>query len=397
MPDLYEILGLGPGATHDQVKAAFHRLAKASHPDLNTDDARAEKRFKEINHAHEILGNPGSRAAYDLGLRHKRAKGHRATGRAAGGMAAAFVLTIGCGLYFWHASRELADGHVPTEESKKHNPNPHDGRRVPAERLVEVGSKTSSDITPPATESDWSRGKSAVSQSAVSSATNGPVRDREQTEVAARPGTIDLNASTEASVAGRQVECERALRLHVKGLQMMEIGDMVAARPLFEWAADAGLCSSAWELARTYDPVELGKLNIRLTPDAEAAHKWYQKARDLCATGQPLCEAADADLARFRAAYSHGDGLAYVLLSNKEGEHIYRFGDESRLAAEQGTGGYKLFRCNVPRVFTIRNAEDKAALLTATVVKPGDPRFAELDAKYVSGCNKLVPSAIPKR
>jgi len=58
---------------------------------------------------------------------------------------------------------------------------------------------------------------------------------------------------------------------------------------------------------------------------------------------------------------------------------------------------YKLFTCNTPRVFTIRNAEDKAALLTATVVKPGDPRFAELDAKYVSGCNDTVPSAILKR
>ena len=167
-------------------------------------------------------------------------------------------------------------------------------------------------------------------------------------------------------------------------------------RPLFELAADAGLCRSAWELARTYDPVELSKLDVRLASDAEAARKWYQKAY-LCATGRPLCTAADADLAHFRAAYTSGDGLAYVLFNNKEGEHIYRFGDESRLAAEQGMGEYKLFRCNTPRVFTIQNVEDKAALLTATVVKPSDPRFAELDAKYVSGCNNLVPSAIPKR
>ena len=47
MPDLYQVLGLVPGATQDQVKAAFHRLAKASHPDVNADDAMAEKRFKE--------------------------------------------------------------------------------------------------------------------------------------------------------------------------------------------------------------------------------------------------------------------------------------------------------------------------------------------------------------
>jgi hypothetical protein len=178
---------------------------------------------------------------------------------------------------------------------------------------------------------------------------------------------------------------------------MMVIGDMVAARPLFERAADAGLCRSAWELARTYDPVELSKLDVRLAPDAEAAQKWYQKARDICAASQPLCAAADVDLAQFRAVYTSGNGFAYVLFNNSEGQYVYRFGDESRLAAEQRLGEYKLFTCNTPRVFTTRNTEDKAALLTATVVNPSDPRFAELDAKYVSGCNNTVPSAISKR
>jgi curved DNA-binding protein CbpA len=397
MPDLYEILGLGSGATQEQVKAAFHRLAKASHPDVNADDATAEKRFKEINHAYEILSNPGSRAIYDLGLEHKHAKGHRAMGRAIGSMAAAFLMTIGCGLYFWHVGRQLADRHAPTELSKKYDhPNPQpkqDGAHPRAEDLVEVG------IMPPAPDSGGSRGKSDYSQPVTSPAADPktPVGQLEQTEVPTRPSTIDETASQKASAPGRRVECEQALRLHVKGLQMMEIGDMGAARPLFELAADAGLCRSAWELARTYDPVELSKLDVRLAPDTEAAQKWYQKARDLCATGRPLCAAADADLARFRAAYITGDGLAYVLFNNKEGEHIYRFGDESRLAAEQDIGEYKLFRCNTLRVFTIQNAEDKAALLTATVVKPSDPRFAELDAKYVSGCNNNVPSAIPKR
>jgi hypothetical protein len=320
-------------------------------------------------------------------------------GHAIGSMAAAFLVTIGCGLYFWHAGRRLADGHAPEVSKKYGSPNPQsnqDGARPRAEDLAEVG------ITPPAPETAGPRGKSAASQPVASPAAdpktrNGPLREREQTGAATRPSTIDESASQKPSGLGRQVECERALRLHVKGLQMMEIGDMVAARPLFEMAADAGLCRSAWELARTYDPVEMSKLNVRLAPDAKVAQKWYQKARELCATGQPLCAAADTDLAQFRAAYTSGDGLAYVLFNDKEGEHIYRFGDESRLAAEQSMGEYKLFTCNTPRVFTTGNAEDKAALLTATVVKPGDPRFAELDAKYVSGCNNTVPSAIPKK
>jgi hypothetical protein len=50
--------------------------------------------------------------------------------------------------------------------------------------------------------------------------------------------------------------------------------------------------------------------------------------------------------------------LSMVSSRAKDGEHIYRFGDESRLAAEQGMGEYKLFTCNTPRVFTTGNAED---------------------------------------
>ena len=168
MPDLYEILGLGSGATQEQVKAAFHRLAKASHPDVNAEDATAEKRFKEINRAYEILSNPGSRAAYDLGLEHKRAKGHRAMGRAIGSMAAAFLMTIGCGLYFWHVGRQLADRHAPTEVSKKYgNPNPQpkqDGAHPRADDLVEVG------IMSPVPDSGGSRDKSADSQPVASPA-----------------------------------------------------------------------------------------------------------------------------------------------------------------------------------------------------------------------------------
>src|SRR5262245_19151773 len=194
MPDLYEVLGLGSGTPQDQVKAAFHRLAKATHPDLNADDATAEKRFKEINHAYEILSNPGSRAAYDLGLRHERAKGHRAMGRAIGSMATAFLLTTGCGLYFWRAGPS-ADRHAPTEVSKKFgSPNPlpkQDGAPQLAVDFVEVGSKTFSDILPPAS-GGGSRGKSQDSQPSASraaepKATNVPVRDREQTEVATKP------------------------------------------------------------------------------------------------------------------------------------------------------------------------------------------------------------------
>ena len=108
--------------------------------------------------------------------------------------------------------------------------------------------------------------------------------------------------------------------------------------------------------------------------------------------------AADPDLAQFRAAYTSGDGLAYVVINDDKGDHIYRYGDASRLAAKNSPRGYMVFTCNAPRAFIPQRPEDKVALSKATVVKPGDPRFAELDGKYLAGCrNPLVKSAIPGR
>jgi hypothetical protein len=103
----------------------------------------------------------------------------------------------------------------------------------------------------------------------------------------------------------------------------------------------------------------------------------------------------DADLAKFRAAYTSGEGLAYVVIKD-EGEQVYRYGDASRLTAKRDARGYMLFTCASPHVFLPQKAEDKAALLKAEVVKPDDARFAELDSKYLTGChNPLVKSAIP--
>ena len=55
--DLYEALGLGKGATDDEIKKAYRKLAREHHPDMvkDGDKASAEKRFKEINEAYKVL------------------------------------------------------------------------------------------------------------------------------------------------------------------------------------------------------------------------------------------------------------------------------------------------------------------------------------------------------
>ncbi len=63
--DYYKILGLEKNASLADIKKAYRKLARKYHPDLNPNDKVAEKKFKEINEAHEVLSNPENRKKYD--------------------------------------------------------------------------------------------------------------------------------------------------------------------------------------------------------------------------------------------------------------------------------------------------------------------------------------------
>src|SRR5512134_2184007 len=63
--DLYADLGVPRGASADEIRKAYRKLARKHHPDVNPNDPKAEERFKEISFAYDVLSDEDKRKRYD--------------------------------------------------------------------------------------------------------------------------------------------------------------------------------------------------------------------------------------------------------------------------------------------------------------------------------------------
>jgi curved DNA-binding protein CbpA len=147
--DLYGLLELSRGASREDVRKAYRRLVREYHPDTNPGDDSAEERFKEFQHAYEVLSNLRKRREYDEVLLRASADlvpklgefrtNPRVNLRKACGIVLALFLIVDGFLFYRYGQQDNTAPQPPTTASRSHSiaTSDEDGEGRPAETQAE--------------------------------------------------------------------------------------------------------------------------------------------------------------------------------------------------------------------------------------------------------------------
>jgi curved DNA-binding protein CbpA len=271
-PNLYGVLGLSPAARAPDIKAAFRRLAKASHPDFNTDDVTANTRFQVVHLAYRVLCDSDLRADYDSHLQlvciantapvPAGARRRRLLREAVFIPILVIALTP---LFVIGFKSDAVDRLVAIIAQWRAEPTPSRPTELPASVAVRLP-----DSAPP-TQPD----------------------DRPPDQPPATPAAPELRPT--APAPAETGDLDQARRFLAQGERHVAQGNIAVAREYFVRAADLGLAIAATRMAETFDADALARYGVRgVKPDPAQAAQWHGRALDIETATTPAAVEARA-------------------------------------------------------------------------------------------------------
>lgn len=278
-PNLYDVLGLSPAARAPDIKAAFRRLAKASHPDFNAGDTTANARFQVVHLAYRVLCDSDMRADYD---RHLQL------------VCVANTAPVPVGARRRRLLREavlipvLVLALTPLFVLGLSSDAVH--------RLVAIISQWRSAATP--SRPPELPAPVAIRLSPVAAPAADDVRDdtpHDQAPVMAAAPDLAPDPPPAALAPAEPADLDQARRFLAQGERHAAHGNIAVAREYFVRAADLGLAIAATRMAETFDADALARLGVRgVKPDPAQAERWHQRALEIDARTTPAAVEARA-------------------------------------------------------------------------------------------------------